>query len=289
MRAEGTALGKSPSRPSPVSTVTARLEDRAMNAEQFFQEIFLHEVNRREFIRRQLRGAMIVAARLALPAPMAGVSAPDLGIARGAPGPAARKAVELLGGIQAFVKPGQKVVIKPNMSFAHDPERGTNTHPEVVRELVAMCKEAGAGRVRVLDHPLRKQELCIEGIRKACSVFEEDMVYGLADSSFFAETAIPQEVEMKETDVMRDVLEADVLIAAPVAKTHGSAGVSLAMKMNTVIASADMVAADAQTVQMFEWYGRRFEPRQVKHIRIAHERGLGRMDVENLTIREASA
>jgi len=34
---------------------------------------------------------------------------------------------------------------------------------------------------------------------------------------------------MRETDVMQDVLEADVLIAAPVAKSHGSTGVSLSL------------------------------------------------------------
>ncbi|AQV02963.1 hypothetical protein B2D07_09175 [Desulfococcus multivorans] len=301
-------------------------------------------MDRRSFIRQQFHLAMLLAGGMVLPRSISGAGAPDIAVARGAPGAAARKAVALLGGIDKFVKPGQKVVIKPNMSFAHDPERGTNTHPEIVRELVAMCKAAGAGRVRVLDHPLRKQELCIEGIKKACAVFDEEMVYGLTNSEFFAKVPIPRGVEMKETDVVRDVLESDVLIAAPVAKSHGSAGVSLSMKgmmgliwdrwvmhvrhdlhssivdlagllkpglvvvdatrvlstdgpagpgkvlrMDTVIASADMVAADAQTVRMFEWYGRRFEPRQVKHIRIAHERGLGRMDVENLIVAEAEA
>jgi hypothetical protein len=45
-----------------------------------------------------------------------------------------------------------------------------------------------------------------------------------------------------------------------------------------------MVAADAYAVKAFEWYGKRFKPRQVRHIREAHERKLGRMDVENLTV-----
>ena len=54
------------------------------------------------------------------------------------------------------------------------------------------------------------------------------------------------------------------------------------MQKNTIIASDDMVAADAQAVSMFEWYGRKLKPRNVKHIRFAHERGLGRMDVDNL-------
>jgi uncharacterized protein (DUF362 family) len=245
--------------------------------------------------------------------------------------------VDGLGGIARFVKPGAKVVIKPNMSFPHGPERATNTHPEVVRELVAMCHEGGAARVRVLDHPLRSTELCIEGVKQACSIFDDDLVHGITKSRFFKPTDIPDGIDLTETDVLQDVLEADVLIAAPVAKSHSSAGVSLCMKgmmgliynrwimhsrydlqtaivdlasllkpqlcvidatrvLTTngpsgpgkvyqgqrVIASHDMVAADAMTVQMFEWYGQKLKPRNVKHIRIAHERGLGRMDVANL-------
>jgi hypothetical protein len=55
--------------------------------------------------------------------------------------------------------------------------------------------------------------------------------------------------------------------------------------MNTVVASKDMVAADAQVVSMVPWYGQKIPPQKVKHIRIAHEWGLGRMDVGNLHIR----
>lgn len=313
-----------------------------MNALDVFRQLVSSDsMTRRRFIQQQLKGALLVGAGLALPRSLVAAEHPDLGIAVGGPGPATRKAVELVGGIGRFVKSGQKVVIKPNMSFTGGPDRANTTHPEVVRELVALCKEAGAGRVRVLDHPLRSAELCIEGVRKVCGIFDEEMVYGLDDDDFFKPAAIPNGKEMKETDVMQDVLEADVLIAAPVAKSHGSAGVSLSMKgmmglvynrwvmhvrydlhesivdlasllkpqltvidatrvlstdgpsgpgkvlrPNTVIASHDMVAADAQAIQMFEWYGRRFAPRQVKHVRIAHERGLGRMDVENLTKKE---
>ena len=57
------------------------------------------------------------------------------------------------------------------------------------------------------------------------------------------------------------------------------------LKKDTVIASKDMVAADAYAVSLFEWYGKRFKPGQVRHIREAHKRGLGRMDVENLNIK----
>ncbi|MBW1799608.1 MAG: DUF362 domain-containing protein [Deltaproteobacteria bacterium] len=280
-------------------------------------------MNRRDFLKYQMRGALWLAAGgsgLFLPKRVFADTTPDITVAKGAPGPATRAAVDLLGGIKAFVKPGHRVVIKPNMSFASPPERASNTHPEVVRALAAMCKDAGAAGILILDHTLGSEEQCLEnsGIKDACK-------------------------SMTRTEVMKQVMKSDILIAAPVAKSHSSAGVSLSMKgmmglifnrrvmhwrydlhtsivdlsavlkpdlvvidatrvlstngpggpgkvlhPKTVIASRDMVAADAYTVSRFEWYGKRFKPRQVRHIREAHQRGLGRMDIENLGIKSIS-
>jgi len=298
-------------------------------------------MSRRCFLKQNARLLLwtcAISAGLRLPRAIAAGEPPEIAVAVGDRVPATRAAVDLLGGMGRFVKPGQKVVIKPNMSFGGGPEDATDTHPDVIRELVDLCKDAGAARIRVLDHTLRGEERCIEGVQKACELYGDDVVQALSRRRFFKAAAIPEGRQMRETDVMWEVLEADVLIAAPVAKSHSGAGVSLSMKgmmgliynrgvmhsrydlhasivdlasllkpalvvvdasrvlsshgpggpgrvlkSDTVIASADMVAADAQTVAMFEWYGRKLQPRNVKHIRIAHERGLGRMDVENLT------
>jgi uncharacterized protein (DUF362 family) len=166
------------------------------------------------------------------------------------------------------------------------------------------------------------------------------MVFALSDDRFYKTTDIPGGKSMTSTDIMKEVLRSDVLIAAPVAKSHSATGVSLSLKgmmglnydrsvmhrkydlhtsivdlctilkadltvidgtrilstngpggpgkvlkKDTIIASKDMVAADAYAVATFEWYGKKFKPRQVRHIREAHERGLGRMDVENLYVK----
>lgn len=56
---------------------------------------------------------------------------------------AVRKAVDLVGGIKDFVKPDMKVLIKPNLLSARWPEEAVDTHPEVVRAVVRLVKEAG--------------------------------------------------------------------------------------------------------------------------------------------------
>jgi uncharacterized protein (DUF362 family) len=298
-------------------------------------------MNRRAFLKWQLASGLLVAgAPLLGPGRVLADTTPDVAHVTGDPAAATRASVELLGGMGRFVKPGQRVVVKPNMSFPHGPEKGTNTHPEVVSALVGMCKEAGAGSVLVLDNPLSRGETCIErsGILAACEALLPDIVQTPTSSRFYTAARIENAKVMDENRFMTAVLESDVLICAATAKSHSSAGVSLSMKNlmgliqdrgvmhrigldeaivdlttkltpalsvvdaqyvlttggpfgpgkvdheRAVIASADPVAADAQTIVSFEWYGRRFRPDQVRHVALAAERGLGSMDMENMRI-----
>ncbi|MDD5437124.1 MAG: DUF362 domain-containing protein [Candidatus Omnitrophica bacterium] len=66
---------------------------------------------------------------------------------------AVKRAVDLVGGIEAFVKRGARVLIKPNLISARLPEEAVDTHPEVVRSVVRLAKEAGAGSVLIGDSP----------------------------------------------------------------------------------------------------------------------------------------
>jgi uncharacterized protein (DUF362 family) len=301
-------------------------------------------INRRDFLKSQLKAIAwmtVGTSGLLIPRSLIAAETPDLSIVKGPPETAVRVAVDLLGGMKSFVKPGHKVVIKPNMSWANGLKMGTTTHPEVVRELVAMCKEAGALKVQVLDHTLSGPEFSTREIKAACAVFNEDIVTAVQDYKFYHETRISDSwFGFNKTDIIKDVLSADVLIAAPVAKHNHATDVSLSMKgmmglvydrwvmhqtgldtaivtlaeflrpdlvvidasrvlsshgpsgpgkvlpMNMVIASRDMVAADAQAVKMFEWEGKRKEPKQVDHIRLAHKKGIGCMEIENLNVKQ---
>ena len=55
-------------------------------------------------------------------------------------------ALKAIGGIERFVKPGNDVIVKPNICVAyHGPEYAATTNPEVVAALVSLCLGAGAG------------------------------------------------------------------------------------------------------------------------------------------------
>jgi uncharacterized protein (DUF362 family)/NAD-dependent dihydropyrimidine dehydrogenase PreA subunit len=66
---------------------------------------------------------------------------------------AVRAALAALGGISAHVRPGQTVLLKPNLLSARLPEQAVTTHPALMTALVRLCQEAGAARVWIGDSP----------------------------------------------------------------------------------------------------------------------------------------
>src|SRR5512145_2263 len=63
-----------------------------------------------------------------------------------------RRCLEPLGGMRAFVRPGQRVLLKPNLLMGARPAKAITTHPAVVRAAIVLAQEAGA-RVYVGDSP----------------------------------------------------------------------------------------------------------------------------------------
>lgn len=63
-----------------------------------------------------------------------------------------RAAIGLIGGISAFIRPKSRVLIKPNLLIAIEPERGITTHPEIIRAVIRQLKEIGA-EVFIGDSP----------------------------------------------------------------------------------------------------------------------------------------
>ena len=55
-----------------------------------------------------------------------------------------KEALGFLGGIQQFVSPGEKILLKPNLCIGRPPEKCVNTHPLVVKAIALLLKEAGA-------------------------------------------------------------------------------------------------------------------------------------------------
>ncbi len=142
--------------------------------------------------------------------------------------------LEELGGVGRFVKSGDTVLIKPNMSFPNPPERATTTDPTLVRAMIDHCLRAGAKRVLVADHPMRRADLCLEmtGVKQACADLHDVHLIGASQEGMFRRVTLSQTKELDAVKVLRPALEADVQINLPRMKSHGATTVSLGTKGN---------------------------------------------------------
>ncbi len=141
------------------------------------------------------------------------------------------KAIELLGGIGRFVKPGDVVAIKPNVAFATPAMLGATANPEVVGEVCRLCIKAGAKKVVVLDNPINDPASCftISGIGKAAMEAGADIA--MPKGHLFRRTTLAGGRLIKNWPVFFGPLEsADKLIGIAPVKHHHRSGASMTMK-----------------------------------------------------------
>jgi uncharacterized protein (DUF362 family) len=156
-------------------------------------------------------------------------SAPRMVIARGVdPASNVRAAVERLGGMTRLVSPADVVVVKPNIGWDRTPEQGANTHPEVVAEVVRLCRAAGARRVIVSDCPVRRSRDAFEksGILAAAAAAGAEVI--VPEESRYHTVAISP--RLGTWDVLEPFVIATKVINVPVAKHHAQTGVTCGLK-----------------------------------------------------------
>ena len=102
-------------------------------------------MDRRDFLKTlAVTGAVMTVQRseamdiLAQKLTNAGGSKVDLvAVMGGEPEAMFRRAITEMGGMKQFIKPGQKVVVKPNIGWDKVPELAGNTNPKLVPTLAS--------------------------------------------------------------------------------------------------------------------------------------------------------
>ncbi|NOR24649.1 MAG: DUF362 domain-containing protein, partial [Desulforhopalus sp.] len=143
------------------------------------------------------------------------------------------KVVEIVGGIGAFVKTGDTVVIKPNMGWDRTPEQGANTHPLVVRTLAELALDAGAVKVQVFDYTCNEKRRCYTNsgiIDELKKIGDRRIRWEHIDHRKFVPVDIDRGKSLKRWEIYKDALAADCYINVPVAKHHGLSRLSLGLK-----------------------------------------------------------
>lgn len=132
---------------------------------------------------------------------------------------AIRDTFKFLGGIERFVQKGQRVLLKPNMLSAKEPERGITTHPIFLEAIVRQVQSAG-GEVWIGDSPSG----AIKGIQRYwenTGFAEVAKRTGAKLINFEAGGTVIRETPLRKFHLARAVFEADVVINLPKFKTHG--------------------------------------------------------------------
>ena len=266
---------------------------------------------------------------------------PVLAVAKGSDYEAlVAKVLEPLGGIAAFVKKGDRVVVKPNIGWDRKPEQAANTHPLVVKAIVKLALDAGASKVMVFDRTCNEMRRCYvsSGIIDAVKTIGDARVswYHVEDEDKkFVPVKIEKAKDIKEWQFYKDALEAECYINVPIAKHHRLSKLTLSLKnvmgsiggnrgeihqamgqriadlntvlrpklnvmdatrillrngpvggkledvkvLDTLIASADIVATDAYATTLFDQ-----KPEEIEATAAAAKLGLGEMDLARVKI-----
>jgi uncharacterized protein (DUF362 family) len=244
--------------------------------------------------------------------------------------------INSIGGMGEFVKPGQTVVVKPNIGWDAGPERAANTNPELIGRIIKRCYEAGAKSVSVFDNTCDEWKKCYanSGIEKEVNDAGGSIIPGNSES-YYRDVQVPEGKSLTEAKVHELILDSDVFINVPVLKSHSSAKLTIAMKnlmgvvwdrrwwhqndlhqciadyatfrkpdlniidayrvmkrngprgvsvedvmrLDNLIISRDIVAADAAATKIFG-----LEPDDIPYIVIADEMGIGTKDLSTLNI-----
>lgn len=141
------------------------------------------------------------------------------------------RALAAAGGIDRFVKAGQKVLVKPNIGWDKTPEEGANTSPALVKRIVEICLKAGAREVCVFDNTCNQWQACYGNsqIEKAVTEAGGKMLMA-SDERFYTPVTLDAGKAMKTVDVHQAWLDSDVIINVPILKHHGGARMTAAMK-----------------------------------------------------------
>lgn len=142
--------------------------------------------------------------------------------------------LDLLGGISRFVKRGHTVLIKPNQTVYYSAEEGCTTDPLVIGALIRIVKRAGAARVQVAESSggffSSLECMSITGVTAVAEKNGAELIDLGSDETPNRTVAIPGGRVIQNMPLPVPLLDADVIIDVPKAKTHHIEPISGALK-----------------------------------------------------------
>lgn len=140
---------------------------------------------------------------------------------------AVKDSLKSLGGIENYIKPCEKVLIKPNLLSEASPDKHVTTHPAVVEAVVRLVQEAGAqpiigdspgmasfikaARAAGIEDVAKRTNAKLADFKKSVTINEKDRIF-------------------KNLEIAEDVINCDKIINLPKLKTHVQMTMTLGIK-----------------------------------------------------------
>jgi len=134
--------------------------------------------------------------------------------------------LEPLGGMAAFVKPGDRVLLKPNLLTGARPTKECTTRPELVYAVAQQVKAAG-GKPFLGDSPAFGSAY---GVAKANGLLPLAQALDLPIVELHGHRYPTDNPEFDHLRLSREAMEADVVINLPKVKSHVQLTLTLGVK-----------------------------------------------------------
>lgn len=143
-----------------------------------------------------------------------------------------RKAIELTGGLPGKIKPGDSVIIKPNIVSTNPPEAAVNSDIRVCKAIANMVKEVGAKPIIAESSGVG---IDTDASMEAAGYFKlreqgYEVINLKKEGIELVKVPVPKGKSLKEVSLPKVVVEAKAIIDVPKMKTHDQTLVTLSLK-----------------------------------------------------------
>ena len=141
---------------------------------------------------------------------------------------AVEAAVEKIGGISRFARPGERIVLKPNVLVGTNPQKCVSTHPSVFSAVGRLLQHGGADVVYGDSPSFGNTEGHLK--RAGLSRAADRLGISLADFTKGTNVSHGDALLIKSFVVANGVLESDGVVSLPKLKTHPLTRITGAIK-----------------------------------------------------------